>query len=294
MSYPRTLFGTGTFRTRRTMARPQTGSNKSRLISYSGLRGKTLGESKPSTPKEQKKNKDKRKKEDEEKKKAEEEKRKEEEGQLAKQKDDEKPPQVNYEEGGGADVAQEEGDVEDKAPLGSGEGWHLYYNQPVYEEKEDEQGNITLEHVRDDKFVLEEDEEAPFKITAVNDMGSVKLPTHPLENGMVKHDHKVRNPKTLRITGMVKRANSKNMDNLLRLATVEKSLGSYFHLDSPWKTRTKMYLSRFSSRANTQKYDVFEYTIDLTELLIAKSKTDKTDHPGLASTNNKGAQGAKP
>lgn len=130
-------------------------------------------------------------------------------------------------------------------------------------------------------------------INDVSDKIQVKLPTAPLENGMVKHDHKVIMPKTLRISGMVKREYSEAVDALLKGASAAKSLGVYFSLSSPWKTYSKMYIQSFSSKANNRKYDVYDYTIDLTELLLATDLKDVTSNPDLASNKDKGALSGK-
>lgn len=185
-------------------------------------------------------------------------------------------------------------DTADKFQIGqgvpdtSGEGWSLTFSGGF---KQGENGATTFESGKAQS--LEGSSNSIFKITAVNDRGQIKLPTHPLENGMVKHDHKVIQPKTLRVTGWVKSSDSPGFDAFLKNALAEKSLDGYFTLVSPWKKREKMYLQSFTSRANTQRYDVFEYVLELTELLIAISITDKTNKPELTSSTNKGAQGAK-
>lgn len=163
----------------------------------------------------------------------------------------------------------------DGVPGTDGEGWHLYTPAPSKNE------------------IVSVDKKAPLKITSVSDRHSIKLPTHPLENGMIKHDHKVIQPATLRVTGLVDRSDSINLSQMLKMYLGAKDLAAYFILDSPWKNFPKMYIQGFTSRANTQRYDVYEYTIDLTELLIATSVIDKTNVADLASTSNQGAQAPK-
>ena len=160
-------------------------------------------------------------------------------------------------------------------PGTDGEGWHLYTPAPSKNE------------------IVSVDKKAPLKITSVSDRHSIKLPTHPLENGMIKHDHKVIQPATLRVTGLVDRSDSINLSQMLKMYLGAKDLAAYFILDSPWKNFPKMYIQGFTSRANTQRYDVYEYTIDLSELLIATSVIDKTNVADLSSTSNKGAQSPK-
>ena len=126
-------------------------------------------------------------------------------------------------------------------------------------------------------------------IQDVSDKGQIKLPTAPLENGMVKHDHKVIMPKTMRVTGWVKRENTDFINSLIKYAEMSKSLGTYFTLVSPWKKYPKMYLKDYSSKASNKKYDVYDYTLDLSELLIAKDLKDTTDDPELASNTDKGS-----
>jgi len=133
----------------------------------------------------------------------------------------------------------------------------------------------------------------PFKIINVSDQHTIKLPTNPLENGMIKHDHKVIMPATLRVTGYVYRDESVRFSQELKKYLGATDLMWYFILRSPWKYFPRMYLKGFTSRANNQRYDVYEYTLDLTELLIARSIIDKTNNPNLASTSNNGAQGPK-
>ena len=157
-------------------------------------------------------------------------------------------------------------------PETDGEGWRLYTLQTA---------------------IVSADVKAPLKITSVSDKHSIKLPTHPLENGMIKHDHKVIQPATLRVTGLVDRADSKTFSQILKMYLGAKDLSSYFVLRSPWKWFPKMYIQGFTSRVNTQRYDVYEYTIDLTELLIATSVIDKTNVADLSSTSNQGAQAPK-
>lgn len=132
-----------------------------------------------------------------------------------------------------------------------------------------------------------------FHIQDVSDKGQIKLPTSPLENGMVKHDHKVIMPKTLRLVGWVTREKANFINGLIEYAELSKSLGSYFTLISPWKTYKKMYLEKYTSKANNKKYDVYDYTLDLSELLIASDLKDTTDDAELASNTDKGASSGK-
>ena len=181
----------------------------------------------------------------------------------------------------------------DSVDRGDKDGWRLFFSGTFKNGDGNSGGEGEGKSFLKGKLTIEGGANSILKITAVNDVGAVKLPTHPLENGMVKHDHKVIQPKTLRVVGLVKRTDSPKFDDFLRSALAEKSLGAYFSLMSPWKNRTPLYLRQFTSRANTQRYDVFEYVLELSELLIAQSKTDKTDKPELTSENNKGGQGAK-
>ena len=134
---------------------------------------------------------------------------------------------------------------------------------------------------------------AYFNIIDVSRQGNIKMPTAPLENGMVKHDHKVIMPKTVRITGYVKREHTVFINSLISCAEQSKSLDSYFSLSSPWYTFEKMYLSKYTSKANNKKYDVYDYTIDLTQLLTASNLTDKTSDAELASNKEKGTAKGK-
>ena len=134
---------------------------------------------------------------------------------------------------------------------------------------------------------------AYFNITNVNRQGNIKMPTAPLENGMVKHDHKVRMPKTLRITGYVSRENVNFMNSLISCAEQATSLESYFMLSSPWYNFPAMYLQKYTSKADNRKYDVYDYTIELTELMFAKDLKDKTSDAELASNTDKGAAKGK-
>lgn len=130
-------------------------------------------------------------------------------------------------------------------------------------------------------------------ILDVSDKGQIKLPTAPLENGMVKHDHKVIMPKTLKISGIVKREQAEFINSLIEAAEISPSLGTFFTLVSPWKIYKKMYLKDHTSKANNKKYDVYDYTLDLSELLIARDLKDSTDDGELASNVDKGAQSGK-
>lgn len=134
---------------------------------------------------------------------------------------------------------------------------------------------------------------AYFHIIDVSRQGNIKLPTSPLENGMVKHDHKVIMPKTFRVTGYVKRENTVFINKLLSCAEQSKSLKSYFSLSSPWYNFEKMYLQKYTSKASNRKYDVYDYTIDLTQLLTASNLTDKTSDAELASNKEKGTAKGK-
>ena len=136
-------------------------------------------------------------------------------------------------------------------------------------------------------------EESWLHIRDVSDRRQVKLPTAPLENGMVKHDHKVVMPKTMRVTGLVGREHSKMINGFLEYAAHNKSLEVFFELKSPWKNYKKMYLSGHSSKASNRMYDMYEYTIDLSELLFASNLTDKTSDAELASNKEKGAAQGK-
>lgn len=130
-------------------------------------------------------------------------------------------------------------------------------------------------------------------ITDVSDSNTIKLPTAPLETGMVKHDHKVLMPREMKITGSVKRGYTHYFNELLRRVALSKSLDTYFTLISPWKNYPALYLKTYTSKASSKKYDVYDYTITLQELLIASNLTDTTDNADLASNTNKGAISGK-
>lgn len=130
-------------------------------------------------------------------------------------------------------------------------------------------------------------------ITNVSDRNQIRLPTSPLENGSVKHDHKVIMPKTYRITGLVKRENATQMNRILEIAKLSYDLKQRFSLQSPWGNYDNMYLQNFSSKADNRRYDVYEYNIDLSELLIAMSLTDTTNDAELVSSTPKKAVNVK-
>ena len=55
----------------------------------------------------------------------------------------------------------------------------------------------------------------------------------------------------------------------------------------------RMYLQSYSSKASSRKYDVYDYTLDLSELLIATDLKDTTDKAELASNTDKGSTSGK-
>ena len=189
---------------------------------------------------------------------------------------------------------------EDAAPLVrkkggdfDGDGWQLILHG--YEEGETPFTQVKQETVDmfSEKYWTYAELRDTFHIINVSDVVSVKLPTAPLENGMVKHDHKVVEPKTLRVTGWVEENYTDWFNDVIEFVRESKSLDTYFTLVSPWKKHEKMYLKRLTSKVSTDKYDVYEYTLELQELLIAQTKTDTTKDPGLASNSKKGASKRK-
>lgn len=170
-----------------------------------------------------------------------------------------------------------------------GEGWVL----KLHFQKSDIEDILGYKLNSDASGTLTGLEQSWFHIRDVSDKRQVKLPTAPLENGMVKHDHKVLMPKTMRVAGLVGREQSKMINGFLEYAASNKSLEVFFELKSPWKNYKKMYLSGHSSKASNRMYDMYEYTIDLSELLFASNLTDKTSDAELASNKEKGTAKGK-
>jgi hypothetical protein len=183
----------------------------------------------------------------------------------------------------------------DKVVLGKGvkdtpgEGWVL----KLHFKKSDIEDILGYKLDSDVSGTLTGLEQSWFHIRDVSDKRQVKLPTAPLENGMVKHDHKVVMPKTMRVAGLVGREHSKMINGFLEYAASHKSLEVFFELKSPWKNYKRMYLSGHSSKASNRMYDMYEYTIDLSELLFASNLTDKTSDAELASNKEKGSAKGK-
>lgn len=170
-----------------------------------------------------------------------------------------------------------------------GEGWVL----KLHFKKSDIEDILGYKLDSDASGTLTGLEQSWFHIRDVSDKRQVKLPTAPLENGMVKHDHKVIMPKIMRVAGLVGREQSKMINGFLEYAASNKSLEVFFELKSPWKNYKKMYLSGHSSKASNRMYDMYEYTIDLSELLFASNLTDKTSDAELASNKEKGTAKGK-
>lgn len=127
-----------------------------------------------------------------------------------------------------------------------------------------------------------------FHIMDVSDKFPIKLPTSPLENGMVKHDHKVRMPKTVRVSGQVEREYAHYFDALLEDARNSYNLDEYFTLSNSMTFYPVLYLQNVTHKASSAKYDVFEYTLNFSEIMIASDLRDTTSTPDWATQTNKG------
>jgi len=130
-----------------------------------------------------------------------------------------------------------------------------------------------------------------FQITSVSDNSNTRMIQHPIEDGTIINDNKVNDPIKVTVNGFVCRDASSRANKIFEVARESKNLKTYMVLETEMKSYPKLYMTNFSKRADTQKLDVYEYTLQLQELFIDTSNTDVCKNAGYASSENKGGQG---
>ena len=146
-------------------------------------------------------------------------------------------------------------------------------------------------------------------VRELSDSYQTRLPTHPLENGMVKHDHKILEP--IRYTArcyvksyMMQSAGisggpdeqaqdiCKKCAKLLDELVESKDLNEFIEIESPMEYESpELYLVSYEKRTEPDKTDVFSFTLNLQEILRSTSEKKATDNPDFASNSNKGGKG---
>ena len=142
---------------------------------------------------------------------------------------------------------------------------------------------------------------------------ATRLPTHPLENGTVKHDHKIVEPRTYTAQAYVRAVGteedrtqagvsiecSRILDSLIQ----SPSLDDIIYIESPMENVTpenvpngkgkglQLYLTSYSKRTESDKTDVFAFTLNLQEILIANKLNNVSDNADYAGESVKGGLG---
>lgn len=134
-----------------------------------------------------------------------------------------------------------------------------------------------------------------FWIKRVSGEKSTRLPTHPLETGTIKHDHKIQEPRKITVTGFVAGDNeeeaSKKFAAILTELIDSKDLKDSISLISPMETYENLYLVSYRNTTEDDKIDLFSYTMTFQELFIANKKERQSNDPAKKSTSDKGGQG---
>ena len=142
------------------------------------------------------------------------------------------------------------------------------------------------------------------RIKGVSSSKSTRLPTHPLENGMVRHDHKIIEPRQINVDCYVElsiinanvpeqeKYTSRKFANMLDELIAEKSLDTYITVYNPMeKFPDKMYLLSYKNTTENDKTDVFRFTLTLQEILKAQSESKISQNAAYAGTSAKGGLG---
>lgn len=163
---------------------------------------------------------------------------------------------------------------------------------PTADDAESPGESWTLCYNGDRTYLCDTTTESLFHIEDVSDNIPMKFPTSPLENGMVVHDHKVREPITMQVKGLVKSKNTAKVREILKAAVDSYKLSDSFELSSTWEFYT-LYLSGYTSKADSSRYDVYEFTLKFTEIMLADTKVDTTMDANAANKMVKGGQTPK-
>lgn len=176
-------------------------------------------------------------------------------------------------------------DVQDPLPGNFNEGkkddceWYLQCN------KEHKIGKLNLGDV--------------LYIKGVNSERKSRLPTHPLETGMVRHDHKIVDPRTVTVNCLVDSVDknrdpvSKEVAKELEKMLWEKDLKDFVNIKSPMESYNKLYLQSYKDTTEQDKTDVFSFTLTFQELLLSRSKNEISDNADFKSTSDKGGAAQK-
>ena len=134
---------------------------------------------------------------------------------------------------------------------------------------------------------------------------STRLPTHPLETGMVKHDFKIVEPRRYTATAYVE-ARDEDMEKIAATCTTKldeliqsPDLQDYIVVHSPMdyncnsfgKATFKCYLSSYKRNTLSDGVDAFSYTLELQELYLATSESKNTNNADLAGKSSHGGKG---
>lgn len=127
-------------------------------------------------------------------------------------------------------------------------------------------------------------EELPIKIKNANEALRARFIQHPVEDGTVRMDNKVVEPINLSVRGFVKAQDVKRMAEVLEDCRTSKELNrSYLTLISPLLVKKRMWVVSYTKNAAEDKVDVFEFDIQLQEVLLSTSLTAKITNPDFAS-----------
>lgn len=134
-----------------------------------------------------------------------------------------------------------------------------------------------------------------FWIQRVYGEKSTRLPTHPLETGTIKHDHKIEEPRRVTVIGHVagdsQTEDSKTFAAILEELVKSTDLQDSISLISPMESYKNLYLASYKNTTEDDKIDLFSYTLTFQELFIATGKEQQSNNANYASSSDKGGQG---
>ena len=151
--------------------------------------------------------------------------------------------------------------------------------------------------------------EANLYIKDIHYTYSTRLPTHPLETGMIKHDHKIVEPRRYTATAYIRafdenlEATAKECSKLLDELVASTDLGDYLIVYSPMDFNTgakkdekhpldfRLYLSSYKRNTLSDGVDAFSYTLELQELFLSTSETKKSNNADFAGKSSQGGKG---
>lgn len=122
-----------------------------------------------------------------------------------------------------------------------------------------------------------------FRLFDINPIPRARVIEHPVEDGSVIHDNKVIEPLKVRVRGYVEKHWFDDVSKQLSKLLYWRGSDYTWHITTRFTRYDNLVLTAMPHHETPDKLDVTEFSLELTQLMLAKSKSESVSDPSNAS-----------